>query len=821
MTGGHLSVAPGRPDAYPTIGAALLVATDGAVVTVRPGRYEENLVVTRPVKIAAEDGAGSVELVARHGSALACAAEALELTALVIRTEDADAATIDVQCGQLALEGCEVDGRGWAAVHAHDTGAVVMRGCRITNRAGVGVATTATVESVLDGCTLADFGTSGLVVGERAVLLVRACTIRDARGNGVYTSARGSAVLEDCGITAVGKPAVAADGQSSIRVTRSTISEAADAGVYLTTSGAVTIANTAISEVSGDGIRLAGGTDPVIRNCRTVRTGASGLRITDGARGTVEACEFVESSASAIEIGESSRPMLADVVVRGSTGPGVSVCSGAAAEFDGLAVHDTAGPAISVRSGAEPVLRKVKISGCAGDAIEAVRGGRGRIDGVALSEVRGAGARVGEDAHLDVGDLRMVAGGRVGLLVEAGGQAVFRDCAIDGAETSGVSIAERGAAVLTRVAVRGSGQAGVVVAAGARAELVSCHSTDNRADGIRVDSAEPVLLRDCTVTGNGKAGLRQTTPGSQLVVHNLISRANRFGDAWGAVAESAPVETRPTEEVRQDVGDALAELHELVGLAEVKRDVTALVNLNRMARRREELGLPAPPMSRHLVFAGSPGTGKTTVARLYGAILAELGVLPVGNLVEVSRADLVAQIVGGTAIKTTEAFERAIGGVLFIDEAYTLTAQERGSGPDFGREAIDTLVKLMEDHRADTVVIVAGYSAEMTGFLASNPGLASRFSRTIEFADYLPAELVTIVEQICAKHQYQLTAEATASLLAYFEQLPRGADFGNGRTARKTFEEMINRQATRLVDKGEPSAADLTTLDTADLPAVG
>jgi SpoVK/Ycf46/Vps4 family AAA+-type ATPase len=157
--------------------------------------------------------------------------------------------------------------------------------------------------------------------------------------------------------------------------------------------------------------------------------------------------------------------------------------------------------------------------------------------------------------------------------------------------------------------------------------------------------------------------------------------------------------------------------------------------------------------------------------------------------------------------------------VLFIDEAYTLSAGDRGgSGPDFGREAIDTLVKLMEDHRDDVVVIAAGYTTEMIGFLTSNPGLASRFSRTVEFANYSPAELVTIVEQMCARHAYELDAAAQADLRQHFEQLPRTETFANGREARKTFEDMINRQASRLAGSAEISAADLTSLIREDVP---
>jgi len=221
-----------------------------------------------------------------------------------------------------------------------------------------------------------------------------------------------------------------------------------------------------------------------------------------------------------------------------------------------------------------------------------------------------------------------------------------------------------------------------------------------------------------------------------------------------------------------------------------------------------------------MVFAGAPGTGKTTVARLYGRILAALEVLSTGQLVEVARADLVAEHIGGTAVKTTEKFNEAKGGVLFIDEAYTLAPVDGGgSGHDFGREAIDTLVKLMEDHRDEVVVIVAGYSPQMRAFLDSNPGLASRFSKTVEFESYTTAELVSILEQLCRTHHYSLEYDTRLALARLFDGMPRGASFGNGRVARKVFEEMIGRQAYRLSQAGDSSGVELAQLLPQDLGA--
>jgi SpoVK/Ycf46/Vps4 family AAA+-type ATPase len=250
----------------------------------------------------------------------------------------------------------------------------------------------------------------------------------------------------------------------------------------------------------------------------------------------------------------------------------------------------------------------------------------------------------------------------------------------------------------------------------------------------------------------------------------------------------------------------------------VKSEVEDMVNLLAATRRREEAGLPVPRISHHLVFAGPPGTGKTTVARLYGELLAALGVLRRGQLVEVARADLVGRYVGHTAQLTRDAFDRARGGVLFIDEAYTLTSGNR-SGGDFGQEAVDTLVKLMEDFRDEVVVIAAGYSEEMEHFLASNAGLTSRFSRHVNFANYTPDELVEITGRHAAASGYELAADAAELLREHFAAVERGRAFGNARYARQLLESMITHQAGRLSRMPSATLADLSALHADDVPA--
>ncbi|MDQ3643365.1 MAG: AAA family ATPase, partial [Actinomycetota bacterium] len=281
----------------------------------------------------------------------------------------------------------------------------------------------------------------------------------------------------------------------------------------------------------------------------------------------------------------------------------------------------------------------------------------------------------------------------------------------------------------------------------------------------------------------------------------------------GAAATGA--EARPELPPPRPLEELMAELEELLALERVKAEVKLVTDLIRVQNLRRQRDLPVLDQSRHLVFAGNPGTGKTTVARLLAQIYRTLGVVAKGQLVETDRSGLVAGFIGQTAIKVKEVFTSALGGVLLIDEAHALA---RGQDRDFGHEAIDMIVKLMEDHRDDVVLIVAGYPDEMATFLDANPGLRSRFPKTIFFDDYTNEELQRIFDLMAAKSHYEPTEEARALVVEYVAARPRDRGFGNARLVRNLFEAAVSAQASRVVELGDVSDEVLVTLEAVDIP---
>ncbi|BEL09173.1 hypothetical protein Q0Z83_073640 [Actinoplanes sichuanensis] len=498
--------------------------------------------------------------------------------------------------------------------------------------------------------------------------------------------------------------------------------------------------------------------------------------------------ERIDLAGRRLTVRASGDPGSAVVDASGLDGPALAVASGEV-EVDGLALVSDDYPAV------------------------AIGGGRVRLRRCELSAGYGAGLQVEGGATVDAAEVRVVAGQHGFVFSDAGGT-------VDSCVVGGVS------------------DDGVIVRLGADPVIRDTRITDCGYRGVYVYQSGRPLIERCEISGTRDAGIVAAGGSSLRVVETWVHQTSgRPAIVVGAgctatvdacrLEETAdpPVEVDPRAQVTMtgapqgdsDVERLLAELDSMIGLAGVKAEVRSLIDEIQVNEWRRGAGLSVGSASHHLIFTGAPGTGKTTVARIYGRLLRALGVLPDGQFREVSRRDLVGQYIGHTAEKTTTVFEEAMGGVLFIDEAYTL-ARAGGATADFGQEAIDTLVKLMEDHRERVALIVAGYTREMSDFLDANSGLASRFAKTLEFENYGPDELVMIADRIARNDDYVLADGLPEALWEHFGQLERDRNFGNAREARRLLEGMRKAQSGRLRAMGRmPSRDDLRTLMLADL----
>ena len=523
----------------------------------------------------------------------------------------------------------------------------------------------------------------------------------------------------------------------------------------------------------------------------------------------------------------ATRLKLEDCVVRGTSSTGVGLRDNARLSATRTRISGVGGNGVFVGGDATARLVGCELTETAFSAIHLAGRAEAELEDCVVNSSREHGVRVTEDSSLRIDGGAVRESGLSGISAETTGRVVLTGCTVHKTERAGILVGAGTAARIEDCRIEQAGESALVVSAGATARARGVVVAGAGRNGIFLAEDSHGEFEDCEISGTARPAVRvgeRADPALRsLRIHDVdqdLDIAESARPELGRVSVAAvAVSTVPAADREAEpatLEELIDELNSLIGLDSVKRDVTAMVNVMRLARRRIEIGLPPPPTNRHLVFAGNPGTGKTTVARLYGKILHALGMIEHGHLVEVDRGMLVGEYVGHTAPKTTGVFRRALGGVLFIDEAYSLVPV--GGGNDFGQEAVATLVKLMEDHRDEVVVIVAGYAGDMQRFIDSNPGLASRFTRTLIFEDYAADQLTDIVRNLVVEHRYELGPGTRETIIRYFAAERREAGFGNGRSARQLFQTLTERHAQRTATLANPTALDLIELLPQDVP---
>ncbi|MET9134745.1 right-handed parallel beta-helix repeat-containing protein [Streptomyces antibioticus] len=867
-------VAPKGWGAHRSIAAAVAAAPAGGTVLVAPGTYTESLLLARRVVIEAEAGAGSVRLRTAEGPAVTVSAPGCALRDLALSGDDPARALVRVEdAAGLTVTGCELAGgavevlgspSGTSAVPNSaltsgsslsaeladpvDGGGVLLMLRSVLSRArGAGLHLTGDARARLVDSVVDEVDGIGAVLSGQSVLIAERLLVRGTSGSAVRVKGASRLLARGCRIVGAGRHGALVEESGELELADVRVEGAGRTGIRATHSARVTLTDSRFTDPREHGLHADEAVRLTVRDCQVTSPAGSGLALSGAASARLTGTLFGDCAGSAVTVSGQSASFLDDCRIRGGGVHGVEVSGKGTAELRDVSVTGVRLCGLHTAEEGRLVASGTLVRGTqTGVVLRSLADEPSVLDGCTLDAPERSGVEIGAGSAAVLGGLRVTGAGGAGVAVDAGGRMMMTGGTVAGSAGSGIVLERESEAELRGVRVEDCGKNGVLVGEAVSGVFDHCDLTGSAYPAIHVGKGAEVAFRGCRVFDSDQdvgladgakpvfedcAAVRVRT----AVLPTLVDRsgappAGPVGAAAGtgpqtvpdaATAAGAPGsatelwqqgEPEPEPETLEDL---LAELDELVGLDGVKRDVNGMVKLMQTVRLREQAGLPAPPLSRHLVFAGNPGTGKTTVARLYGRLLRGLGLLSRGHLVEVDRSSLVGEYVGHTGPKTTEAFHRARGGVLFIDEAYALVPE--GAGNDFGTEAIATLVKLMEDHRDEVVVIVAGYPGDMDRFVASNPGLSSRFTRSLLFADYNSAELVSIVEHHAQRHRYVLTDGAREALTAHIDTIPRGTRFGNGRTARQLFQAMTERQAMRVAELTDPAPEQLMQLDVEDL----
>ncbi|WP_344465789.1 right-handed parallel beta-helix repeat-containing protein [Kitasatospora kazusensis] len=779
-----------------TISSALRAGGRGRPlrVLIGPGRYTEDLTVDGEVELSAADGPGTVVIDSAAEVGVSCSGTVTLVDLEIVNRRTAAVRTT----GRTVLRRCRVTGHGEFAVQALPGSELTLNDCELS----IGRTALTGARGTLEASRFLDARDDAVLLSESAEATLAGCVLSNSRACGV--SVRGSRVwLKDCEFTGSGSHAVSVADHAEAELLGCRVRDVHGIAIGFYDQAGGSVERTTVSGAT-HGVYVSRGADPAVRGCRFEDCRTSGVTVDEQGLGRFEDCDFDRTGDTGIGIGTGGAPTVQNcritdgkvgVVIRKGRGhftgldirrhtsSAVWLREETSAVFEGLRLENCASGVFASGDGstvnlADAVIRDMSNSGIALDAQARVEVVRATIERTALFGFNCRGS-----SHLTVKESTVTGPGEAGLLVIGGATVVAEGLTVTGSLGRGVLAKENGWVTVSDSAFR-----------------------DSESEGVRIEGDCHGGFTDCEVSGSrGEAIVRNGKVTFRNVRTGAAPGPGTTGTTGAEDAEDAAVRA------------ALAELDELIGLAAAKKQVRSQIDLLRLAGWRREAGLAAPPAAGHLVFSGPPGTGKTTVARLYAQTLTALGALPKGHLVEVSRGDLVGEYLGSTSQKTRNAFERAHGGVLFIDEAYSLS-RKFGANHDFGQEAIDELTKLMEDHRDEVVVIAAGYTEEMQNFLAANPGLKSRFSRTLEFAPFSPEELADIVRLQALKGEFALQDGIGRRLVEHFEHRSRQGDPANGRDARTLFEQMVERQAGRLARGARPSREELLLLVAADLP---
>jgi hypothetical protein len=840
------SIRPGDSTAL----ARALEQTD-CNIEIPAGNYTGPFRMAQGVTACAEAGAtvrllgsGSSPAVIIVGSGVTC--QQLEMAGLVLAENSAaslrqctiaDSPTEGVSVptrAKLEMSGCDVQRSAGISVHLNG-GEASLRQCRIQNGRKAGLVFSSGSRGTIVECEVSGHGPAmpQVMIWQRSGPVLRDCRIHSGTGIGILISESARPRLEFCQIADHAGMSVYIDSAAEPELSKCKIGPGKQNGIVVTRQAAL-----------------------VAEGCEIFEHGEkfAQVLISNGANAALTECIIQKGAGPGLFLEGKAEARLVLCTLNGHGGPDV-FATASRLSLDQCTIGRGMHTGLLLRGQSEAVLDKTRISGHPADHAElAVEdGASATLRNSHLTDGAGHGVRV-KSATVRLEDTKLINLAGAGVFAESAAKVFMRGCQLDDCGRNGLVLIGESAGTVDDSDLAGKSTEFPQIYVGQKSQLSMRASRIVQPASVGVWFAEGSggALEGCTIEG-GQCGLGATSAAVPRVTGTTIrgvQTAIRIGPTGGGIflqskfyasegapsvaqasaatfdqcsfndspwqrSSAPPVVSANKAASEDELAQLMTRLNSLIGLTAVKEQVRIATSKARAMRARRLQGLPDVTVSYHTVFTGNPGTGKTTVARLMGAIYKAIGVLPKGHLVECDRSGLVAEFVGQTAVKTNKVIDQALGGILFIDEAYTLVSAGQS---DFGQEAISTLLKRMEDDRDKLIVIVAGYPSEMESFLRSNPGLRSRFREFIDFPDYAPEELFEIFMAIAARGQYIVTPALQAALKPCLMKLHRERDetYANARTADNLFQQILATQAQRI-DASIATREQLCTLDAADL----
>lgn len=692
------------------------------------------------------------------------------------------------------IENCTIHHNAYTNVEMTEGSHPIIKNCKIYNSSENGIWCKNNSRGTIVGCEIFQNGYANVVISEASDPVLKDCKIYGSQEGGIWIREKGQGQIEGCEVYANAYHNVEITGNSYFIIKDSQLYESEKCGIWIDGQSQAVIEDSSISRNANANVLVTQESEIILNRCNVFAGERSGVWFAENSFGTVENCDIYQNTYANIGISTGSNPT-------------IKYCRIYESEQNGIWIKD---------------------------------GSTGTIENCEIFSNQYTNVELDEESKATIRDCQIYNSEQCGIWFEGKSRGTVENCSIFGNMYSNIGITQESDPLIISCKLYESEQNGIWLKERARGTIEHCEIYRNTYPNIAIETEANPIIRNCNIYESKSNGVFVTDNGYGTL-ENCVVHDNEKDDIWVSEdsdlkvfkprrsdeleTEEQPLVHHEAAEERVDLDEVLAELNQLIGLENVKQEIQRKIEFIRFNQELENFGVESGNIhiaANHTVLYGNPGTGKTTIAKLLGKLYNAMGLLPSSHVVEVNREKLVGEYIGQTAPKTKAKIDEAMGGVLFIDEAYALT--NKGSDKDFGSEAIEVLLEEMEKRKGEFIVVVAGYDNEMKAFLEANPGLKSRFTDYFYLHDYTPDEMVAIARKIASDHKRTLSPDAEELLFKEFTALWRQRDefFANARTVRNYIEKMLQVQPQRCmqVPKEQWTKEFLTTLTAEDVEAI-